>query len=391
MGATMISIHSPEENYFIQSITSSKSYYWLGAVRKELGRSKFVWKDGSKFNYTSWWGMEPDQINQDLAKCVTYYNDAYGKWSDDFCHLRTFQICQKNVSKSFDQIIEQKINLLFINLTNTFEKSINSTKVEFDNQILMMSSKLNGVLKLLNNVITQISEELNEDFADDVVVSDRRTQNNDTKFTSKSLRIIKEFDITNFRNCVVKYIDDENVTTCYYYYNKDAKTFEEANEVCKSSHSHMLAINDKNENDHIKTFLHQDYWIGGIRIISRKNYFTWINGEPFEFTNWDATEPKMNYTENCVSYKNRKWFANNCNEKMSFICEEYFPENYLKKKIGSSLINNLTFAMNVVEMKINEIEDVLENNKQLSSRLSKFLSQIIDDNAALFRGNELSN
>ncbi|RWS22216.1 ladderlectin-like isoform X3, partial [Leptotrombidium deliense] len=74
LGATMVSIHSDQENRFIKNITSMSNLYWLGGYRKQLGKSIFAWKDGTKFDYENWWNQqEPNQINDVNASCMSIF------------------------------------------------------------------------------------------------------------------------------------------------------------------------------------------------------------------------------------------------------------------------------------------------------------------------------
>ncbi|RWS22533.1 C-type mannose receptor 2-like protein [Leptotrombidium deliense] len=104
MGATMISIHSKEENEFISQMTAKNIIYWLGGQRHYLDADNPQWDDESRFDFENWmididWKHNHQQYMQ--------FND--GKWI--FApNYEGAQLCQKFLKKSRWRRLKVKIN-----------------------------------------------------------------------------------------------------------------------------------------------------------------------------------------------------------------------------------------------------------------------------------------
>ena len=64
MGATLISIHSAEENEFIRNFANryrTKGLVWIGAKRNN-SLNYFEWTNGEEFNYSNWDSGEPKTL-----------------------------------------------------------------------------------------------------------------------------------------------------------------------------------------------------------------------------------------------------------------------------------------------------------------------------------------
>ena len=84
IGAHLAVITSDQENTFLDNRTG-----WIGLNdRDEEG--KWVWVDGSVFNYTNWGSNQPNNLSYE--NCVS--KDYTGKWHDFGCHWRKSYICE---------------------------------------------------------------------------------------------------------------------------------------------------------------------------------------------------------------------------------------------------------------------------------------------------------
>ncbi|RKI36500.1 hypothetical protein D7V86_24685 [bacterium D16-51] len=73
----------------------------------------------------------------------------------------------------------------------------------------------------------------------------------------------------------------------------DSKTWKEAKTYCEQMGGHLATITSEDEQEIIEALLKNQgekncYWIGGYK---ENNQWKWINGEPFDFSNWDYGEP----------------------------------------------------------------------------------------------------
>ena len=72
-GASLVSIHSSEENSFVRNL-SSATYYWIGAYR--TGSNDFIWSDFTENDYS-------DVYTSDTGCLVQYSSNG---WTGTNCH-----------------------------------------------------------------------------------------------------------------------------------------------------------------------------------------------------------------------------------------------------------------------------------------------------------------
>ncbi len=81
--ATLISIHSAEENEFIRNYIeeqpSSSIRVWIGLKRKSSDSHEFIWVDKSPVDYFNWRINQPDNVGG-LEHYVAIWVD--GTWND---------------------------------------------------------------------------------------------------------------------------------------------------------------------------------------------------------------------------------------------------------------------------------------------------------------------
>ena len=59
--ATLISIHSKEENDFVWNLVKKQSYYWVWiGGKRNSDNNRFEWINGMAFNYTHWMSDQPN-------------------------------------------------------------------------------------------------------------------------------------------------------------------------------------------------------------------------------------------------------------------------------------------------------------------------------------------
>ncbi|RWS24418.1 membrane-bound C-type lectin-like protein [Leptotrombidium deliense] len=384
----MVSIHSAEENAFLKTFTLPSNYYWLGAYRKELNKRTFIWKDGSVFNFAKWWGHNPDNLHDEKASCVSAYTGDVPEWFDEPCSNARYQMCQKQIGGQSDEIVESSIEKLRKNLTNLIKQSGNK-KVDLQREISVLSNKMEEKVKSVEEKIDDVYYDLQsiamsfetiyaptskydeEELDDAKVVSDN---------VQKPLVITTQTDDISYDSCFMANHRGENISKCYHF-EKFGASFTEASEICRSENSSLVSIQDVNENDFLKRkmLFNENYWTAGIRIIQNNDYFTWSNGDSFQFTNWAENEPKRESNANCISIRHGQWFASDCNEKYSVICERTkASKKYMEDELGSSLINKHMISINKATVDLKNLKESIENIYAKDAKIVNALQKIID-------------
>ncbi|KAK6014664.1 lectin C-type domain protein [Ostertagia ostertagi] len=125
-GGHLVSIHSAEENDFVQSLTSTievaknwQDFVWIGLRQENWPVSTvWTWTDGTPFDYSNWAPRQPDDKDK-REHCTQMYNiplPGVGyvvpyQWNDIWCEteMKHF-VCKKNIAPD-----------LAMTFTNTFE------------------------------------------------------------------------------------------------------------------------------------------------------------------------------------------------------------------------------------------------------------------------------
>lgn len=91
-GGNLASVHSAEENAFIQSLGSGK-YPWFG-LQKNANTKAWEWTDGTPFDYQDWASQGDD------AKSCAYITLSSGKWTAYGCTVNDFFLCKLKLGGS---------------------------------------------------------------------------------------------------------------------------------------------------------------------------------------------------------------------------------------------------------------------------------------------------
>ncbi|XP_067915859.1 C-type lectin-like isoform X1 [Heterodontus francisci] len=110
---------------------------------------------------------------------------------------------------------------------------------------------------------------------------------------------------------------------CYQLFN-DAKTWQDAEEYCKSvvPGGHLVSIRSQEHNDFIKNMLSAAIWIG-FNDIDKEGKFIWTDESSTEFVNWNGGEPNNAGEEDCAELQQSGgWNDLQCsNVKLAFVCQ----------------------------------------------------------------------
>ncbi|XP_015253784.1 PREDICTED: collectin-12-like isoform X1 [Cyprinodon variegatus] len=127
--------------------------------------------------------------------------------------------------------------------------------------------------------------------------------------------------------------------SCYYFSSSSQRlNFNEASKFCKNMSSHLLIINDNEEQQFIKnSVLNKGYFWLGLTDKEEENVWKWVDGTIPVFTNWKPGQPD-NWThghvngEDCAGLiQHAKWNDFYCTDRIGFICERTSECEYLLK------------------------------------------------------------
>jgi hypothetical protein len=88
-----------------------------------------------------------------------------------------------------------------------------------------------------------------------------------------------------------------------YLVDSEPRTFADAQLHCKELKAHLITLASVAENDFAWSIHGDEHWIGSqdgkMPMQSGAGKYTWLTGEPFEYTNWSQDQPNASKTD-CV-------------------------------------------------------------------------------------------
>ncbi len=101
INATLISIHSAEENKFAMNLANklrteetNKHVVWIGAKRNN-SLVYFEWSNGEKLKYSNWANNEPEYLTDPESQVAMYHSGTWATFGKDRNGL---YICESNSS-----------------------------------------------------------------------------------------------------------------------------------------------------------------------------------------------------------------------------------------------------------------------------------------------------
>ncbi|XP_059409261.1 lectin-like [Carassius carassius] len=106
-GGHLVSVHNSEANDDLLCIVirynPQNLRIWIGGF-EFFQSGRFIWTDGSSWNYQTWTPGEPNNYNS-REDCVEMNFNHVGKWNDLACHDKQNYICGFKVKTSLTQTL----------------------------------------------------------------------------------------------------------------------------------------------------------------------------------------------------------------------------------------------------------------------------------------------
>ncbi|XP_074607109.1 uncharacterized protein LOC141860059 isoform X2 [Acropora palmata] len=119
LGANLPSVHSQEENVFIQSLLSGENG-WLGLSDINT-EGTFVWSDGTRLNFTYWATRQPNNFrNEDCVHTLGSLQDYRYKWNDVNCSSCHKYSCKKDFDECHSSAHDCPPNATCINSVGSY-------------------------------------------------------------------------------------------------------------------------------------------------------------------------------------------------------------------------------------------------------------------------------
>ncbi|XP_022777811.1 lysyl oxidase homolog 2-like [Stylophora pistillata] len=119
LGASLPSIHSQEENVYIQSLHGG-DHSWLGLSDRNT-EGTFVWSDGSQFNFHYWASHQPNNFHdEDCVHTLGVLKNHKYRWNDvncSDCHKFT---CKKDYNECKDFAYDCPVNATCVNNVGSY-------------------------------------------------------------------------------------------------------------------------------------------------------------------------------------------------------------------------------------------------------------------------------
>ena len=97
-GADMVSIHDIELDAFLAETLLDGTAAWIG-LRRVSESEPWLWTDGTTYDYSNWFGRDPECTVDDCCGLINYVNGNDGSWSGYSCSINNFPyICQIRAS-----------------------------------------------------------------------------------------------------------------------------------------------------------------------------------------------------------------------------------------------------------------------------------------------------
>ncbi|XP_042223061.1 macrophage mannose receptor 1-like isoform X2 [Homarus americanus] len=375
-GADLASIHSFEENYWIESkiFELSDNILWVGG-RANVD-SGYDWVDGSPFDFDNWAKGEPNNF-MDQEDCIALYTHQQGYWNDQNCANKEGRVCKRLHGKTLPPVHTTKVPdghcpqgwfhtgikclQLFTEKKNFSHARASCKQLGTDVDLASIHSPaeqayLTAILGTMEvNVWLGLRYSQTFQWVDQSTLTYTNWASGEPNGALHGEDCVhayfpngewNDIDCSNEYGYICMMLQDSDIVTqspppaCeppydhYIRYNSacyrpdsNSKTWQEAETLCAGEGAHLVSALDMGESAMLWVLLQEsgftDAWIG-LNNLQDVHIFKWSDDWPTTYTNWDIGQPNVSFSNhNCtrVSSTNGNWFTASCNESSPFICK----------------------------------------------------------------------
>nr|XP_045606294.1 macrophage mannose receptor 1-like isoform X2 [Procambarus clarkii] len=390
MEADLVSIHSDDENsFFTELLRHMSDATWLG-LKYEDTSAQWGWSDGQLNNYTNWNTGEPNAMdNEWCTEIIDYPNDpSHGKWNNlactesrafgcelfpthtvgcedgwtnfnGYCYMYSYGDYSNYMSYSKARVACQGLGGDLASIHTAEEEdfliSLLSTFGTFDSVwIGLVDTAHSGEYQWSDGTSVTYT---NWDTIDNLYfTSDPFCVSiflyAEAKWEREDCNTINDYvckkpqEATPINPSQTGCYEDDGAYKASCYKLLDVKlSWSQAKSACESQGANLLVIDDRYENAFVAAFLGDlDSWVWtGLSAAVDEDgsiSFTWVNGDPVDFSNWDEFQPDVSHGT-CVVASGKKsnpglWIVRNCEDTYSYICE-YDRSGYTSPPVPTTL------------------------------------------------------
>lgn len=377
-GGDLASILSMDEQTFIYlSLLKNVSVdaVWIGLNALDLSTG-YQWSDGSPVKYLNWATNEPNDAGGE-EDCVDIFL-RNGKWNDDHCAYQLGYVCKVHVGATPTPAVPTALwagncptgfSLLYNRCYRVYSTPVNWTTALANCKAVGPGYNLASILDDVTNafITTMMASMkvnpwigLHKNWADQMLW----VNNDETTYTNWAYGEPNDKDLEscvqimsypgkvgqwNDVNCgtshgyVCMTNKDQSINTpepipsicdvkqgqklfltgCYFYVSQ-ALNWSAANDYCiKQGGGYLTSVNSAFDQAYIYLTMKQNnadaVWIG-LNDVKHSGTYSWTDGWPVLYTNWDAGQPVGG--QGCVIVNTTgKWIETNCSNTYPTICK----------------------------------------------------------------------
>jgi len=298
-GGYLATINSSQENYMLSNfLTIQSAYIGLNDVNQE---GNFEWSNGEPLTYTNWYPGQPNDYLQGQDYCEILNN---GQWNDQYDY------------KKLEFIMEVPC----VTITQTGGPYLDTDLPGGTYTVTYSANDACGNSASCSFDVT-IESSIEISCPNDVTLSCPYNTNG----------LIVNWNIPEVNTCcnsgyagdIPGFIYMGGYGGSNYYCTLEPYTWDQGSSLCQSNGGYLTTINDAGENEFLANILTIQSCYIGLNDVQQEGTFSWVNGEPSNYTNWYPGQPNNfnGIQDHCEMLSNGQWNDQYYYKKLECVCE----------------------------------------------------------------------